>query len=121
VEIQKFVDALRGGAFDSLHDLGDCDRQLGTSEWHQDKVHMIRHDDQTIEVKHQTIPSHASIDNNRSCSRRQSPALVGAKSDEKDFEVRLKMGQAAVFIGVHKQRISSKYGEFSRNNVTANL
>jgi len=65
-------------------------------------MNVIRHDDQAVEVKFQTISSHTGIDNNRSGSRRKGPAEITTESDEYYLEVWLEMRQtAAVFIRVH--------------------
>jgi hypothetical protein len=55
--IQKFVDAVRRSAFDSLHDLRHWDRASGATSWHERQMNVIRHDDQAVEVKFQTISS----------------------------------------------------------------
>ncbi len=71
-------------------------------------MNVIRHDDQALEVKFQTISGHAGIDNNRSRIRRKGPAEVSTESDEYYFEVWLEMRQtAAVFIRVHIGRLST--------------
>jgi len=74
-------------------------------------VHVIRHDDETVEVKLQTIFSYAGVNDNCSRCRRQSPAKIGAESSEDNFEVWLKMRKtAAVFVGVHTERFSATAG-----------
>ena len=65
-------------------------------------MNVIRHDDQAVEVKFQTVTSQARIDNNCSRCRRQGPTKVSAESREYYLEVWLKMRQtAAVFARIH--------------------
>jgi len=106
--IQKFVDAVRRSALDSLHDLRHGHRPLGVTNWHESQMNVIRHDDQAVEVKFQTISSHTGIDNNCSCIERKGPAEVSTESDEYYLEVWLEMRQtASIFIRVHIGRIST--------------
>ena len=106
--VQKSVDAVCRSAFDSLHDLRHGDRPLGATNWHESQMNVIRHDDQSVEVKFQTISSYAAIHNNCSCIGRYGPAEVSTESDEYYLEVWLEMRQtAAVFIRVHIGRFST--------------
>jgi len=68
--IQRSVDAVSRSTFDSLHDLGERNGPLKTASRYDRKVDVIRHDDQTIEIKLQTASRHTGIHNNRSRGRR---------------------------------------------------
>ena len=88
---QGLVDAVRGGAFDGIHDLGErIDLSCGLiDERREDQVNMVGHDDGDLEIELCAIVMQAGFENDRADVFGQGPAVLCAERHEVRFVVAL--------------------------------
>jgi hypothetical protein len=90
---KSFVDHVRRGPFDRVHDLceGTDFHRLIAGQRREDEMNVIRHNHSSFEVKFRSVVVKATIQDNTPNALRKNPSIMSAESDKVRFIVNLKM------------------------------
>lgn len=90
---QDLVHPMGRRTFYRLHDFSNADRSIGVCERSQENMHMVGHDNRSIEAEHLAVPLKARSKDRLARVFRQQSARVRAEGDEEDLIVGLAVRQ----------------------------